>query len=384
MQIAPTPFFADRGCHIRIEGIVRCLTELGHTNRVCTYHHGRDIAGVDTLRISPIKNYTQTAAGPSKYKLWADWKLLWLCVKQYRQQKPDVIHAHLHEGLLIGLIVKLMFFWRRTPLIADMQGSLTGELDSHNAFRKLPFLRMPTHFLERLLMLAADRIICSSSHALHKIKAEFNPAPAKISLVQDGADPAPNFTAEQGSALRQSLGLEQAGDTLVVYSGALLDSKGLAELKELILNCADIQGLRFMCIGYPVENLQSFLNENKLQDSCLLTGQIDFARLPEYLSIADIAVDPKLSNAGEGSGKMLNYMAAGLAIVAFDTANNRDFLPSSTPLARDVHELTELLKGLHADAKCRASLGKQNSEHFEQHYSWQISKQQLAKVYASL
>ena len=149
LQIAPTPFFADRGCHIRIEGIVHCLDDLGYDNTVCTYHHGRDVDRVNTKRISTIKNYTQTEAGPSRYKLWADWKLLWLAIRQYRQLKPAIIHAHLHEGLMIGLLVKIIFFWRRIPVIADMQGSLTGELDSHGAFDKLPLLRYPTHFLER-------------------------------------------------------------------------------------------------------------------------------------------------------------------------------------------------------------------------------------------
>ena len=233
-------------------------------------------------------------------------------------------------------------------------------------------------------MLAADRIICSSSHALQKIKSEFNPAQAKISLVQDGADPAPSFSIEQLNARRQSLQFDQGDATLVVYSGALLDSKGLVELQQLILSCADFKEIKFLCIGYPVENLQSFLSDNNLQDSCFLTGQVDFAKLPEYLSIADIAIDPKLSNAGEGSGKMLNYMAAGLAIAAFDTANNREFLPSDTPLAKDVQELAELVKNLHADATLRTSLAQQNSQHFKQHYSWQTSKQQLAEVYASL
>jgi len=106
LQIAPTPFFSDRGCHIRIEGIVRCLSQLGYNNTVCTYHHGREVDSVKTKRIKAIANYTQTAAGPSKYKLLADWRLLVLCIKEYHRLKPDVIHAHLHEGLLIGLIVK--------------------------------------------------------------------------------------------------------------------------------------------------------------------------------------------------------------------------------------------------------------------------------------
>ena len=36
MMIAPTPFFADRGCHVRILEEVRILTKLGHQVFKCS------------------------------------------------------------------------------------------------------------------------------------------------------------------------------------------------------------------------------------------------------------------------------------------------------------------------------------------------------------
>jgi len=337
LQIAPTPFFADRGCHIRIEGIVRCLTQLGYRNTVCTYHHGRDIDGVTTKRISPIKGYTQTEAGPSKYKLWADWKLLWLTIKHYRALKPVAIHAHLHEGLMIGLVIKLLFFWRQTPLIADMQGSLTGELESHGSFKKYPFLRWPTKTLEQVLMWCANTIICSSPHSLNKIKNDFGITDNKI-------------------------------------------SKGLKQLKELILMSKGTN-VHFLIIGYPTENLAPYLSDNDLTRICTLTGQVPFESLPELLTLADIAIDPKFSDAGEGSGKMLNYLACGLPVLAFDTHNNRNYLPSDTLLASDIDDLQKNLLKLISDPETRASIARKNVHHFSKQYSWSITKEQLQQVY---
>ena len=46
---------------------------------------------------------------------------------------------------------------------------------------------------------------------------------------------------------------------------------------------------------------------------------MDFFELPRYLSMADVAVDPKIDEAGEGSGKIFNYMGAGLPVVCFNT-----------------------------------------------------------------
>jgi glycosyltransferase involved in cell wall biosynthesis len=384
LHIAPTPFFSDRGCHIRIEGVVRCLHELGYENTVCTYHHGRDVEGIKTARISTIKNYTQTAAGPSKYKLLADWKLLWLAFKQYRRIKPIAIHAHLHEGIVVGVALKWLFFWRQTPLIADMQGSLTGELESHGAFNRLPILRWLSHFLERILMWCSNYIVCSSSHSLDKIQSEFSIKAEKISLVQDGANHHVALSKDSSERLKSELGLP-VGKTIAVYSGALLNAKGLGELKQLIREINTLESaIHFLVIGYPVEDLTDYLNEAGLSESCCLTGQVEFEKLPEYLTLADIAIDTKNSAAGEGSGKMLNYLACSLPVVAFNSSNNREFLPSDTLLANTISEMVEQLVELHSNHDLRRQTALNNLEHFERNYSWKITQEQLHHAYSTL
>jgi glycosyltransferase involved in cell wall biosynthesis len=383
LHIAPTPFFSDRGCHIRIEGIVNCLRELGYENTVCTYHHGRDVDRIDARRIKPIKGYTQTEAGPSGYKLWADWRLLWLCVRQAWKDKPVVIHAHLHEGLFIAQIVCLILFWRTVPIIGDMQGSLGGELDAHGSFKKKGFLRRPVRWIEEMLMVTADHIICSSTQCLEKIKSEFNVLDKKISLAQDGANPSPEISRVETEILRERLAIPKER-TIVVYTGALLDSKGVGKLRAVIKRCATYPELHFLIVGYPVENMTPFIEKYALQDNCTLTGQVDFSVLPQYLSLGDIAIDPKQSDAGEGSGKMLNYMAAGLPIAAFETVNNRQFLPTGTLLAATTAELADLVKALHESRPLRNQTGKSNEIHFIEHYSWKTTKSQLDNTYRDI
>jgi glycosyltransferase involved in cell wall biosynthesis len=383
LHIAPTPFFSDRGCHIRIQGIVDCLAELGYESLVCTYHHGRDVPSVKTSRISPIKNYTKTEAGPSKYKLWADWKLLWLVVKEIRRIKPAAIHAHLHEGLMIGLVAKLLFFWKGIPLIADMQGSLLGELETHGSFNKKAWLRWPVKAVEAGLMFFAKTIVCSSSHSLEKIKTEFSLKESKISLVQDGARAATRLSRHDWQQLKNHLGLPE-GKKLVVYSGALLDSKGLVELKKLIALCSQNETLHFLIIGYPVADLENFLSQQKLTGLATLTGQVEFDKLPSYLQLADVAIDPKFSDAGEGSGKMLNYLACGLPVLAFDSQNNRDFLPAQTTLSSSVEVMASQLTDVLGDETKLKSMGDSNFTHFEANYSWHKTKSQLAEIYQNI
>ena len=382
LHIAPTPFFADRGCHIRIEGIVRCLRALSWTSIVCTYHHGHDVEGVETRRIGTIKPYTQTAAGPNPWKLWADLKLLVLSAKTYRKQQPAVIHAHLHEGLFIGLLVKWMFFWRRTPLIADLQGSFTGELDSHGAFKKFGFLKPVFRLAEKVLMWFPDHIVCSSERSLNMFVNQFSISPDRISLAQDGADKGTELSNQQRDALFTDLQLPR-GKTLLVYSGALLASKGLTQLQELI-QLSDASQSHFLIIGYPTEGLAQFLADQGLADRCSLLGRVAFDELPKLLQLSDIAVDPKNFDAGEGSGKMLNYMANGLPVLAFDTPNNKAFLPADTPLARNVSEMNRQLSTWISAPEKRSAVARRNQCHFDENHSWSVTQEQLNKVYDSV
>ena len=383
LHIAPTPFFSDRGCHIRIEGVVNCLTGLGYNNLVCTYHHGGDVDGVETRRIAPIKNYTKTEAGPSKYKLWADWKLLWLVIREVRRVRPTVIHAHLHEGLMIGLVVKLLLFWMRIPLVADMQGSLVGELETHGSFAKAKWLKWPVKLIEACLMFFAKTIVCSSNHSLVKIKDEFGLDDAKITLVQDGADSAEKLSANERAKLRDDLSLP-SDKRVIVYSGALLESKGLSELQRVIYLCNQMSDVHFLIIGYPDNELRAFLSENNLDKSCTLLGRVAFAELPKLLQLADIAIDPKSSDAGEGSGKMLNYLACALPVLAFNSKNNREFLPADVVLPDDVEGMVNQLQQLVADPDALLSLGQNNYAHFEANFSWDKTREQLAAVYRRL
>ncbi|MEL6640188.1 MAG: glycosyltransferase, partial [Pseudomonadota bacterium] len=340
LHIAPTPFFADRGCHIRIAGIEKSIAALGYSNIVCTYHHGRDVDGVKTRRIKPIPAYTQTEAGPSKYKLQADWRLMWLVFNEVRKNKPDVIHAHLHEGLMIGIAVKTMLFWKRIGLIADMQGSLLGELDEHGAFKKRAWLRTPVRLIEKTLLKLARTVVCSSAHSMEKFAADFNLNRDKLFLVQDGADPAGLVTETELAAHRAKYKIP-GNKTIVMYTGGLVGSKGLDNLQEVITLCRELDHVHFVIVGYPTENIAPYLEQHGLMDKCTLTGQTPFEELPRFLALADIAIDPKKGDAGEGSGKMLNYLASGLPILAFETQNNRDFLPPDTDLVSSANEMAE-------------------------------------------
>src|SRR5512146_1473140 len=133
LMLAPTPYFADRGCHVRIYEEARALIDLGHEVCIVTYHLGRDMAGIPTVRIPPVPWYRKLSAGPSWHKPYLDILLFFKALAAARRFRPHVVHAHLHEGAFLGIFLKKLL---HLPLLFDCQGSLTAEMLDHGFIRK--------------------------------------------------------------------------------------------------------------------------------------------------------------------------------------------------------------------------------------------------------
>ena len=325
VHIGPTPFFSNRGCHIRILNEIRGLASAGRRVLLCTYGLGRDIEGTDIRRIWAIPGYTKTDAGFSIFKPLADVLLFFLVLRVVWQERVKVIHGHLHEGGLIGWCVKTVLFWRGITLIMDIQGSLSGELRSYGTFKKLPFMLNFFFFLERLICLMPDRIICSSQASMDFLMNSCRVDRSKLELVGDVV-PASFFEPEEKDGVRQKLGLP-TDKQIVIYTGSLLPGKGVDLLVDALEKVLQTHhDTIFVLVGYPVEGVKQMIDNIGLSGRVVLPGEVAYADLGLWLYAADLAVDPKESGSGEASGKVLHYMAAGLAIVCFDTENNRAYL----------------------------------------------------------
>ena len=381
LHIAPTPFFSDRGCHIRIQGIVDALVEQRVGSIVCTYHHGREVSGIHTARIGSIKGYSDTQAGPHPLKYWADLKLLWLAVRLVRSERPDVLHGHLHEGALIGWVVKWLYFWRRIPLVADIQGSLVGELDSYNYFGQSGLLQRLFWAVEYLIVRMPQRLMCSSAAAFAALGERFGVSADRLTLLSDRVNLS-RFD-RVGSVTRSEFGVLD-DCIVVVYSGSLLAGKGIAVLHQTIQRlAAGSPAIRFLLIGYPTEATEAFLAEHDLARFCTLVGRVPYDQLPSYLQIADIGIDPKQADSGEGSGKIVNYMAAGLPVACFDTRNNRELLGDNARFATDVsgEALVQRVTRLIDDPGLRRAEGAANRARVAQHLSWPAGGRIIRTLY---
>ena len=65
-MIAPTPFFGDRGCHVRILEEAMALGERGVQVSVLTYPAGNDVDGVEVRRSRNVFGLSRERIGPEQ------------------------------------------------------------------------------------------------------------------------------------------------------------------------------------------------------------------------------------------------------------------------------------------------------------------------------
>lgn len=383
LGIAPTPYFADRGCHMRILGEVQALQRRGHEVMLVTYHLGRDIEGVPTVRTKNVLWYNKLEAGPALGKFYLDWLLLVETVKAINRFQPDVIHGHLHEGAMIGLMARTITR-KKLPVVFDVQGSLTMELDSYGWLDKVPFVRPCFKLVEKIITRRCEQSVASNDDVGVFLEKNMGLPAQRVHTIIDGVHMG-FFDGQADRDLKAELGIDPARP-IVLYTGALLSSKGTDNYFNAIPHVLkEIPNAFFLVVGYPVEHSQTLVNKLGVADNVKFMGQVDYFELPDYLRIGDVAVDPKEDVAGEASGKIINYMGGGLPVACFDNINNHRFLGDTGAFAKQqsaeglAGAILELLRDPEA---CKAK-GEAARKRVEQEFSWEAGGRRYEDIFAA-
>ncbi len=377
-MLAPTPYFADRGCHVRIYEEARTLTALGHRVRIVTYHLGRDMGAIPTDRIASIPWYRKLAAGPSWHKPYLDILLFLKALAVGRRFRPDLIHAHLHEGAFLGIFLKRLL---GVPLLFDCQGSLTGEIIDHGFVRKGSLLARLFGVLERFINRHADVILTSSGPGARELVETWGVASGKVLPLTDGVN-TDEFRPMDRDEAHKRLRLPH-DRPVVAFIGVMNRYQGVDLLLEVV---KIMQGrgvpVHFLLMGFPDERYRQLAMEMGVADLITFTGRIDYREAPFCLSAADVALSPKISLT-EANGKLFNYLACGLPTLVFDTPINREILGDAALYARypETVDFADKLETLLADPVLREDLAVRGRERAIAEHSWQSRGARLIAVY---
>lgn len=382
LVVAPTPFFSDRGCHVRILEEIRAAEREGYRATVITYHLGKDVPGLPIYRSLNVPWYKKLSAGPSIHQFYLDALLLCTGFRACWRDRPTVIHGHLHEGVGVGKILSLLF---RVPLVGDLQGSLVGELVQHNFIKPRGFLHNVFRAAERWLIRWPHHLVLSSDRATEGV-AEISELTRPVTVLDDGVDENAFLPPADGETLRADLGLPE-DKKLVGFLGVLNEYQGVSVmLKAAQRVVAKHPDAVFVVMGYPkIEHYQAVANALGIGDSVLFPGRIPYDQARDYLAACDIGFSAK-ADVTEANGKLLNYMAVGLPIVATETRVNRSLL-ADTALYGPVDDdaaLAEAVCRYLDDPELAAQMGAAGRQRVLAELSWAAGGRKLAAVYASL
>ncbi|TSC64692.1 MAG: group 1 glycosyl transferase [Parcubacteria group bacterium Gr01-1014_106] len=382
LVLAPTPFFADRGCHMHIAEQTYALQRRGLEPLIVTYHLGRDLPGLNIRRTVRVPWYRKLGPGPSWHKFYVDPLLLRTALRAARQFRPHIIHAHLHEGCVLGSVLRQQL---GIPLLFDVQGSLTGELLAHRFPLAQPeFLRNAWYALERWIDHLPDVLVAQSTEMRQELLEKFRVPRERLFMAYDGVNTNVFRPGERDPYLVSRLGIPK-DRKVIVYLGGLDAYKGVDALLDAFPEILrKVPEAFLLLMGYPREDhYRTRAEELGVAHAVRVTGKIAYEDAPRYLTLGDIAVAPKRSQT-EANGKIYTYMACGLPTVAFDTVVNRDILGDLGVYVRpmeDTRGMGEAITELLRDDEKRREIAERVRERAVREYSWDTVAGRLIDAY---
>jgi glycosyltransferase involved in cell wall biosynthesis len=241
--------------------------------------------------------------------------------------------------------------------------------------------------LERLAIKSADVVIeVNQSHreiALRRGGIDGS----KVAIVRSG----PRRTWAEINQVRPEL--RRGHKYLVVYLGEMCSQDGVDHLLDAIRIYRRTHGkdTLFTLVGGGPEQqrMKEMARSNGLEDVVEFTGRIPDEDLWSYLSTADLCVDPdpltEWSNLST-MNKIIEYMAFGRPIVAFDLAEHRRSADQAALYvkANDNFEFAGAIRDLLSDEARRGALSQIARQRFCEHLAWENSEKELLAIYQAL
>jgi glycosyltransferase involved in cell wall biosynthesis len=297
----------------------------------------------------------------------------------------DVIHAHNPPDTLFAVA----FPWRLLgkKYIYDHH-DLCPELYRSRFGAKHDFTARVLQFVEWCnLKLANVTIATNESYKqIHIERGGRNPD--SIFVVRNG----PNRKRMQ--VVQPSARLRGMGKKILVYIGSLNPQDGVDYLVRSLKHLTfDLKRNDFYCViigsGDSLQDLRDQVIALKLEKHVELTGYISDQELQEYLSAADLCMDPDPSSPLNDVStwiKVMEYMAYGKPIVTFDLKETRFsaqdaaiYVPCNDELA--FAKATAQL--MDDPARC-ARMGQFGRDRVERDLQWSVVSRNLVAAYGSL
>ncbi len=344
-----------------------------HVHGVAVYRYRKPIEAQGMLGYAFEYLYTTAAA-------------LALSISVALRDGFDVIHAHSPPDTYALVAMTYKLFGKRFVY------------DHHDLSPEMYMVRFPSGgrrsiyaaliHLERVSYRVADRII-ATNNSYRKIAIERGGvAPEKVTVVRNG----PNL--ERIRAVEPDPDLRAEAATILGYVGVMGYQDGLDHLLRAVDHLVHQLGRTntlavLIGAGDAWEEMREMANELGLEQHVRFTGRISDDDMLRILSTADICLDPDPSNPFTDRStmiKMMEYMAIGKPIVAFDLPEHRVTADKAAVYVKpnDDCEFARAIAELMDDPGRRARMGTFGRRRVESELQWAHSAPRLLAAYADL
>jgi 1,2-diacylglycerol 3-alpha-glucosyltransferase len=381
-MVAACPFPANHGTPAAIREMSEELVRRGHTVRVVTYPltDNIPISGVAIDRVRQIGFNRVIKVGPNYQRLIFDFLLIFKLMRIVRRHQIDVIHAHNYEAALVAGIVGRL---SGLPVIYNAINTMIGELPSFGFIRPRALAVGLAKLLDYATPRVADAVIADTAE-LHRFLLDLGVEPQRVSTINSGVRPE-MFEFGDASKVRRRLAF--ANQPLIIYTGTFDEFQGVDYLLAAFKIVHQHDPLaKLVLVGNtinPTHRIKYARMAEKLGVASRVTiTSCAFEELPDFLAAADIAVVPRPESAGIPT-KLLNYMAAGKAIVSFEkSATILENGKTGRLVAPATAEgLAEAIVSLLADRDLASELGRNARSFALRCFDWSSIVQQIEGVY---
>ncbi len=256
-----------------------------------------------------------------------------------------------------------------TPIILEVNAAYSSAV--YQALEGIRFKRL-ARICERLSVASAT-LVAAVSTPLRDLLVALAPGSGHIIVVPNGANPLRFSEHADGVAeARRTLGA--TSELMVGWSGILRDWHGL----ELLLGAVqNTPGVRLAIIGDGPDSarVQRVAHERGLANRTVFTGRVPHAQMPAYIAALDIAVAADDRTGYASPMKVLEYMAAGRAVVAPRLPGVQDIIEDEVDgllfAPADEQALAAALGRLTQDRHLRERIGHAARLKIERDRNWQ-------------
>ncbi|MBI5192031.1 MAG: glycosyltransferase family 4 protein [Nitrospirae bacterium] len=345
-MVVASPFPANHGTPGSIKEMVDALMKLGHNIHLVTYHQGEkdiNIDGVNIHRI-PFPGFSRNIkVGPTFDKPFLDILLAHKLLQVVRSENIDLVHAHNYEGLLSAVVARPFI---KKPVIYHAINTMSDELPSYNFIRPKVLAVALARMLDKSVPVRADHLIAISSE-LKDFLVNEGVRKEKISRIPLGVNGG-IFLRGNRQQIRDMYGI--GSRPLVLYTGLLNSFQRLDYLviamKRVVSQIPDalLMIVPNLLNGKELQVLNDLIDRNGLGKNVIITDRVSFTEIPDYLAAADVTALPRPNTPGFPV-KLLNYMAAGKAIVCF-TGSAKGLINRESAIVVDDHDSNAFGEGI--------------------------------------